>query len=106
MRKASAIAFSCLLGCSATSQQPPDQLEAKRAILDKIALSCGLPTSVFRLTSTGELLMQPSVSEKYTAVDCALQRLRKVDSRFSLTEKMGFVGNERYLQENSDAPAH
>jgi hypothetical protein len=106
MRKAVPFAFLCLCGCSATSQQSQDQLEAKRAILDKIAVPCDLPTSTFQLTSTDELHMQPPVGAKYEAVDCALQKLRKVDARFLRSEKMGFIGNERYLQENTDAQRH
>ncbi|MBA4755615.1 MAG: hypothetical protein EPO45_05720 [Sphingobium sp.] len=69
---------------------------------DKISDKCGLPRSTLNLRGKDELQLQPPLDAKYEAVDCILKELKKANYPL----KMGFVGNELYKEEASNAQAH
>jgi len=90
-----AVAFG-FVGCSERQPKPPVTLhEQRQQILDRIADTCGLARSTFKLNGDDDLHIQPDPNAKYESVDCALTALKKAN----MPVKMGFVGNE-YIAEN------
>jgi hypothetical protein len=61
-----------------------------RARLDRIADSCRLPRSAFKIDAEGRLHVQPPASVPYRDVDCAFTQLRKqgVETPIAIVGKM------------------
>ena len=86
------------LAATACSIHSPERVGQRRAQLDAIADTCGLPRSFFKLRSLDDLRFRPSLDTEYEAVDCALEQLRKAD----FPMQMGFVGSEAPAEANAD----
>ena len=70
----------------------PEQRQAK---LNTIADECGMARSGMKLRNGDALAFQPDPNSNYKSIDCALGKLKGVIG----LEKMGFVGNEAYVEE-------
>jgi hypothetical protein len=82
-------------GCA--RNQPAGNLrETRLATLKAITQRCGLPETSLRLVGTDDLHVRPPVDAKYESVDCALAELKKAN----MPLKMGFVGNEAFVNES------
>ncbi len=87
IRAAPAVALSVMLSACATAQV--EGRAERRAQLDAIAATCGLPSRMLHLTGSNELLFRPDPETSYEAVSCVIAELRKTD----IPMKMGFVAN-------------
>jgi hypothetical protein len=91
-----------LLGCTASNEPKTSNanwksmsLDQRQATLNAIADECGMARSGMQLRNGDELRFQPDPNSRYESVDCALGKLKGVLG----LEKMGFVGNEAYVEE-------
>jgi hypothetical protein len=90
-----AVAFG-FVGCDERQPKPPVTLhEQRQEVLDRIADTCGLARSTFKLNGDDDLHIQPDPDAKYERVDCALTELKKAN----MPVKGGFIRNE-YVAEN------
>jgi len=95
MRAAILLSALAVCGCRAQPKMWPDMSNAERlATLDAISNECHLARKTFELDGD-ELHFKPDPAEKFEAVDCALGKLRPIGG----FNKMGFVGNEKYVDE-------
>ncbi len=85
-------ASAVLMGC--VSERPITQDD-----LDKISEKCGLQRSALILEPPTQVKFQPDVEVNYKAVDCALNKIRKIPGL-----EFGFVGNEVYRTDESGDP--
>jgi hypothetical protein len=87
----------CAVSLSASACSAPDAPEQAR--LDRIAEKCGLPKAALKKQDDA-IHFAPPEDANFTAVDCAMTELKGLPGGLP---KMGFVGNERYESEATNA---
>jgi hypothetical protein len=85
-----ALWFLAVLGAASgcgNAAPGPAELSSR---LDRIADSCHLPRSAFKIDAEGRLHVQPPASVPYSDLDCAFTQLRKagVETPLAIVGKM------------------
>jgi hypothetical protein len=89
-----------LAGCGQKESgvQKDGAASVTQAKLDAMSDACRAPRTWLKHRGGEEVQFQPSPDAKYETVDCVLGKLKES----LLPLKMGFVGNERYGDEQED----